>query len=336
MSQSRQQVTARLYTSAGGWSLPTIDADGLACHALLRFARIPYSSVAGTHCAPADPPVIVMDRPGGSSTTFGLSGLIGLLASDRSLPDPNPNLTPFMTAESTAFATLVSARFVPARIYEFYMKPANYDDLWHNVLSLTEPFPLNRFVPFQSRRKMQKAFAMHGKSPAEVYFDAGIALAALATRLGERNKFFYGDKPSVLDAIVFGHLTSILLTPLPDAQLRMMIVAHSNLVQYVLRLKHEFFPQDDERGWGPDLDAEAVASIKRESAVRRATEQQRAEEEATKRASRDGPGSASSGAEESEDERRIRHNWYFVYGTVAVFAGHLLFGNELEIELGAG
>jgi Glutathione S-transferase, C-terminal domain/Outer mitochondrial membrane transport complex protein len=340
MSSSRSRVTARLYTSAGGWNLPTIDADGLSCHALLRFAKIPYSSVAGTHCTPADQPVIVLERASAHSgappeTVFGLSGLIGLLASDPALPDPNPNLTPFMTAESTAFATLVSARFVPAKIYEFYMKHANYDDLWHNVLSRIEPFPLNRIVPFTSRQKLQRSFQMYGKSAAEAYFDAGIALAALATRLGERNKFFYGDKPSVLDAIVFGQLASCLMTPLPDAQLRSMIVAHGNLVQFVMRIKTELFPPDGEQGWGADLDADAVAEMRREAAISRAAEQRRElarEEAAKKRSVREA--SAAGSAEETEDERRIRHNWYFIYGTAAVFAGHLLFGNEIELELG--
>lgn len=345
MSSACHHVTARLYTSAGGWGLPTIDADGLSAHALLRFADIPYAAVAGSHCAPCEPPVVVMERALMSAdvppeTAHGLSGLIGLLASDPSLPDPNPNLTPFMTAESTAFATLVSARFVPARIYEFYVKSANYDDVWHNILSRTDPFPLNRVVPYMSRRVMRQTFEMHGKSAAEAYFDAGIALAALATRIGERNKYFYGDKPSVLDAIVFGQLASVMFAPLPDAQLRSMIVAHLNLVQFVMRVKGEYFPHDSAEGWGADLDAAAVADMRREAALARAAEQRRetarieaarakAEQEA-----KAAPAAAGKG-EESEEERRSRHNWYFIYGSVAVFAGHLLFGNEVELELGS-
>lgn len=363
MSAQRPRVTARLYTPPAAWGLPTVDADGLSCHALLRFAAIPYSEVAGGALGAADAPITVLQRaagagagsPGGGAggpptTAHGLSGLIGTLASDPRLPDPNPALTPFMAAESTAFATLVAARFAPARAHEFFLKDANYADLWHAALAAADPFPLNRIVPARARRHVRDRFAAAGKTPAEAYFDAGIALAALATRLGDRARFFYGDRPSVLDAVVFGQLATVLLAPLPDAQLRAMVAAHPNLVQYVLRIRRDFFPDEGEgagegagagapsRGsWGADLDADTVAAGRRAAAERRAAEAQaKARPHGSSAGKPQSAGAdAADAAEESEDDRRIRHNWYFLYGAVAVFAGHILFGSEIELELGA-
>lgn len=325
--------------------MPTIDADGLTIHALLRFADIPYSASPGSHTAPCDPPVIVLERTVGSSraspeTVDGLSGLVGLLTSDPSLPDPNAHLTPFMTAESTAFVTLVHARFVPARIYEFYVKQVNYDDIWHNVLSKTDSFPLNRLVPFLGRRGARQKFEAYGKSAPEAYFDAGIALSALATRLGERQRYFYGEKPSVLDAIVFGQLSSVLFAPLPDAHLRSMIATHANLLQFVMRIKADFFPVDANSGWGADLNAQEIAALRRAAANRLAREQRqdaaRVEAEKKQKAREAAQAAAERGDfQETAEERRTRHNWYFIYGSAAVFVAHLLLGNEIELELGS-
>jgi Glutathione S-transferase, C-terminal domain/Outer mitochondrial membrane transport complex protein len=358
---TNRQVSARLYTGTGGWGLPTIDPDALSAHALLRFTDIPYSAVAAPSSI-AEPPVTVVLARNSSSTSssratsssaalaasaeaaHGFAGLVGLLAADPALPDPNQSLTPFMTAESTAFATLVSARFAPARLYEFYIKPCNYDDIYHKILSHAGPFPLNRIVPFLRRRAMHKAFFSSGKSPTEAYFDAGIALAALSTRLGDRNKYFYGDKPSVLDAVVFGQLAVVLFVPLPDGQLRAMVAAHTNLVNFVRRIKEECFPEDARLGWGGDLDADEIAQARRAGADRLAAEQRRAEAEAgaaARAAQRDGQardddGDTSKNHEELDDDAvRRRNNAYFIYASVAVFAAHLLFGNEIEFEIGS-
>jgi metaxin len=341
-SSRRGRVTARLYTGSGGWGLPTIDADGLSAHALLQFASIPYASVEAPR-APTDPPVVVFERSGTSgqpSSASGLTSLIGTLTSDPALPDPNLTLTPFMTAEATAFATLVSARFAPARLYEFYIKNVNYDDVYHTVLSSSSPFPLNRIVPYMARRELRAAFAATRKTPQECYFDAGIAVAALSARLGSTNKFFYGEKPAVLDAIVFGQLAAVLFVPLPDSQLRHMVASHANLVNFVMRIKNEYFPEDGAGGWGGELDAAEVARVRREGAEKRAAEQ-RAQEMAkavADDAQREGrgdndPGNFDAEAEDEEAKRR-RHNVYFIYGSVAVFVAHLLFGSEIEFDLG--
>jgi Glutathione S-transferase, C-terminal domain len=198
--------------------------------------------------------------------------------------------------------------------------------VYHTVLSRAAPFPLNRVLPFLARRDLRASFASTKKTPQEAYFDAGIAVAALSARLGSTNKFFYGDKPAVLDAIVFGQLASVLFVPLPDSQLRHMVASHANLVQFVIRIKNEFFPEDAERGWGGELDA----------AEQRQREEAAAAADAAQREGRgdNDAGNVDTDAED-EDTKRRRHNAYFIYGSVAVFVAHLLFGSEIEFDVGS-
>lgn len=337
--RSRSGASARLYTGIGGWGIPTVDPEGLSVHALLKFGGIPYSTVASLP-SPLEPPVVVIEKSGttGASpdSAIGIPGLVSLFSADSSLPDPNPGLTPFMVSESTAFATLLSARFAPARMYEFFINQANYGDLYHKILSRGVSFPMNLINASLKRREVRAAQSASKKSERELYFDASIALAALATRLGDRNKYFYGDRPSVLDAVVFGQLAVVLFVPLPDARLRPLVASHPNLVQFVSRIKKEYFSDGD--GWYGDLDPEEIAAIRKTEAERRAAEQSRAQEEAedAQRARREAEGRSPDGSklEEDEDTVRKRHNAYFIYGSVAVFLAHILLGSEVELEVG--
>lgn len=185
------------------------------------------------------------------------------------------------------------------------------------------------------RREVRTAVA--NKTPAETYFDAGIALNALSTRLGEK-PYFYGSKPAVLDAVVFGHLAPVLFAPLPETRLRDIVALQPNLVQFVARIKKEYFPEDGGE-WGPDLDAEEVNRFREDAAKREAAEQRdervrRGEERAREVKAEARAKGDRADKVESEDEKRERHNWYFLGGSAAVFAAHLLLGSEIEVELG--
>ncbi|PXF44786.1 Metaxin-1 [Gracilariopsis chorda] len=310
-------VTARIYTESGGWALPTIDADGLAAIALLRFCNINFSLSTGASRSMTTAnllPVVIFENPDSvePSVCAGLPSLIALLTANITLPDPNHHLTPFMIAESTAFATLVTSRFAPARLYELYLNDSNYQLIYHTLLESNSSFPLNRLLPYLNRRQVRRHLA--DRRPDSLYFDADIALAALSTRLGDRNRFFYGDEPSVLDAIVFGYLATVLYVPLPCTELRAQVAKFSNLVAFVARVQQQFFARDGDRLVG-QLDNEQLLEECRRTAARRAREQQDRETEVSE-----------------EETTRRKWNRYFVIASAAAFAAHVLLANEIEIE----
>lgn len=318
----RQKVTARLYTDSGGWGLPTIDADGLAAHALLRFADIPYATVQGASPSMTSAnvlPVVIFQSESFTQPSLcaGLASLVALFTADLSLPDPNKHLTPFMIAESTAFASLITSRFSPALKHDLFVNDANYAEIYRSLLRKDTAWPLNQLVPFLRRREIRRSLA--GNPEDALYFESGIALAALSTRLGDRNKFFYGDNPSVLDAIVFGHLASVLCVPLPDSKLRGQVAMYSNLVSFVGRIRQTYFEQAGEM-WNGELDAAAIAEARRAEADRRARETTR-------------PGAEDETENNSEEAQRKRGNTLFIWGSVAAFAAHLLLADEIEIGM---
>ncbi|WP_426663574.1 glutathione S-transferase family protein [Rhodanobacter aciditrophus] len=66
------------------------------------------------------------------------------------------------------------------------------------------------------------------------------SIDALATLLGERDHLF-GDRPHAVDAIGFGVLAAV-LTPFFDSPLRTAAERHPNLVAYVARMMHVYYP----------------------------------------------------------------------------------------------
>lgn len=325
MSRRKQDLIANVYTELGGWGMPTIDAEGLAALALLRFADVPFTVTTGASRSMTNAntlPVIVFDRgpKKSSSMCAGLASLVGLMASDMSLPDLNGSLTPFLVAESTAFTSLLQSRFGPARLHEFFCDSRNYATIYHTLLEKERSFPLNHVLPYMRRREILNS--LHNDNVSSLYFNSGVALTALSTRLGEGKKFFYGEKPTVLDAVVYGYLASVMYTPLPASKLRRQIAKFKNLVDFAQRITETYFGGSESVHIDGCFDANEIASQLEDDILQRS------------RITTDGDPSESPATDETEEEKeRKKWNRYFVWGSVAAFAAHVLLGNEIEIDI---
>ena len=52
---------------------------------------------------------------------------------------------------------------------------------------------------------------------------------------------FFIFRPSELDALVFGHLFTLLTTPLPDNRLAAIVKSYANIVQLCQLIEREYF-----------------------------------------------------------------------------------------------
>lgn len=324
MSERREDLIANVYTELGGWGMPTIDAEGLAALALLRFADVPFTVTSGASRSMTNAnilPVIVFDRGSKKSPSMcaGLASLVALMTSDMSLPDLNSSLTPFMVAESTAFTSLLQSRFAPTRMHELFRDSRNYAVIYHTLLEKERSFPLNRVLPFVRRREVKSS--LQNETSSSLYFNSGVALTALSTRLGDGKKFFYGDKPTVLDAVVYGYLASVMYTPLPVSKLRAQVAKFRNLVDFAQRITETYFGGSESVHIDGYFDANEVTS-QIEDDIRQNSRQ-----------ATDGDPLENTKDESEEEKQRKKWNRYFIWGSVAAFAAHVLLGNDMEIDL---
>ncbi|XP_077484121.1 metaxin-2-like isoform X3 [Amblyomma americanum] len=105
------------------------------------------------------------------------------------------------------------------------------------------PWPLNHILCFRKRRQILAKLSVSEwseKSLEEVFEEVQSCCAALSERLGQNN-YFFGDKPTELDALTFGHLYCLMTIDLLDGRLGQIVSGFSNLVDFCHRVESQYF-----------------------------------------------------------------------------------------------
>lgn len=67
----------------------------------------------------------------------------------------------------------------------------------------------------------------------------------LSAKLGD-NKYFCGDKPCSLDALIFGYLAPLLRLPLPNDRIQMHLSSCANLVRFIESIISIYLPLQED------------------------------------------------------------------------------------------
>ncbi|NWZ96591.1 MTX1 protein, partial [Nesospiza acunhae] len=81
----------------------------------------------------------------------------------------------------------------------------------------------------------------------QLYREARECLTLLSQRLGSQ-KFFFGDSPASLDALVFSRLAPLLKAKLPNGKLQQHLKSLRNLCNYCTSILSLYFPWDGGEG----------------------------------------------------------------------------------------
>lgn len=68
-------------------------------------------------------------------------------------------------------------------------------------------------------------------------------MTLLSTSLGD-SQYFLGQKPTILDAIVYSYLAPLLKAPLPNPALQNHLKACTNLVTFISRISEKYFANE--------------------------------------------------------------------------------------------
>ncbi|KAI8914176.1 hypothetical protein EDD86DRAFT_198657 [Gorgonomyces haynaldii] len=176
-----------------------------------------------------------------------LSEIQGLLQQyDLDLDHP---LTPKQVADSRAFIAMIESIFYDALLYSWWMEEQNFTKNIHPAVSKSLNVVSARFTPSlmqqQARERLQKyrLVEQDGKWIPECYLLAKEAIKSLSLKLGDKD-FFWGDKPTTLDAIAYGYLSLALYPSLSEPTLFSMITfGYPNLVRFCDKIKSTYFAQ---------------------------------------------------------------------------------------------
>ncbi|XP_059559983.1 metaxin-2 isoform X3 [Myotis daubentonii] len=146
-------------------------------------------------------------------------------------------------AEMKAYMELVNNMLLTAELYLQWCDEATVGEITHARYGSPYPWPLNRILAYQKqwevKRKM-KAIGWGKKTLDQVLEDVDQCCQALSQRLGTQ-PYFFNKQPTELDALVFGHLYTILTTQLTNDELSEKVKNYSNLLAFCRRIEQHYF-----------------------------------------------------------------------------------------------
>lgn len=231
---------------AGDWGLASIDLHCLEVMAYATFCGVPlqYNITNNPFRSPKGKLPVFRH---GSHVICGFDEICNYLRKKNFIADYL--LIPKQQAEIVAFSELLKQKLYPSLQFAWWVDEKNYIELTRPWYSKALPFPFNYYYPGKYEKEAKTMMtALYGEEDqfsaleANVYSEGEKCLNDLSTRLGE-NDFFFGSHPTSLDAKVYAYLAPLLKAPFPNAALQNHLKACDNLLKFVVRVSHRYFPK---------------------------------------------------------------------------------------------
>lgn len=152
-------------------------------------------------------------------------------------------------ADMRAYISLVNNVFVNAELYICWVDELTLNEVTKPRHGSIYPWPLNHFLNWQKRKEVIKKLNIlkwYNKTIEEVCNEVKNCCTALSDTLNG-NEYFSGDKtPNELDALVFGHIFTIITTPLPGNKLANIVQTYPLLVKFCKRIETRYFQRSED------------------------------------------------------------------------------------------
>lgn len=228
----------------GDWGLPSVDTACLEALAYAKFSGAPL--IVNEVRRPWFATLPVM-RHGPSTRLTKFEDMVSHLRKQNYSADIQ--LSAQQSSDVRAYTAMLRQKLKPALLYLWWVDAKNYVDLTRPWYARALAFPLNYILPGQMQRDATAALQcklelldLEGtQAETALLKEAQECLTTLSQRLG-KEMFFFGKRPTSLDAVVFAHLAPLLKAPFPNAALQNHLKACENLAAFVGRILQQYFP----------------------------------------------------------------------------------------------
>jgi len=237
-----ESETLRLFAFGTGWSVPfpTSAPFPLKLATWLRMAGIPFEFVVAND--PSKGPKGKSPWIEHGTVRMGDSTLIiEHLASQRGI-DLDADLDAHQRALALSVQRMLEEHYHQCFEHQLFFGRGSEGRLKEFASSM--PIPLRWLAPTVIKRAFRKQLHARGmgRHPEEVIVDQGKAdLDALSELLGDK-PYFLGDRPSSIDACVFGFL-GVSVYVAGDNPLYRHGASLDNLLRYCERMRARYFPE---------------------------------------------------------------------------------------------
>lgn len=155
----------------------------------------------------------------------------------------NKHLKPDDLADMKAYITLAESVLANAELYLTFVDEIVWNEVTKTRCGSSFSWPLSVIIPRMKRQQYWKILKANGwaiKTRHQIWEAVKGCCSTLSEKLGEQ-EYFFGDKPTELDAIVYAHLYTIITTKLPFEEFGIIIQGFKNLKNFVRRIDANYF-----------------------------------------------------------------------------------------------
>uniref|UniRef100_V9IIZ0 Metaxin-1 n=1 Tax=Apis cerana TaxID=7461 RepID=V9IIZ0_APICE len=231
----------------GDWGLPSVDTECLQVLVYAKFNGIPLkiNSAGNPFTTPNGSLPVLKTRNG---TFNAVKDIIEFFRKERY--NTEYELSRKQCAKVMAYGTMLKEKLFPALQFIWWIDEKNVNELIRPWYCKALPFPFNFYYPGKFERQAHTMFVtlypLEDNITAienKVYSEAQKCLTLLSTSLGD-SQYFLGQKPTILDAIVYSYLAPLLKAPLPNPALQNHLKACTNLVTFISRISEKYFANE--------------------------------------------------------------------------------------------
>lgn len=235
----------RLHQYAPAWGLLNPSPFCLKLETYLRMAHIPYEAVTvlDPRGAPKGKlPYVTDGEQVIADSNFIIEYLVAAYGDklDRHLPN-------LQRAYSLALRRLIEENLYWSVVYSRWIEDKGWLEVKQEFFRHLRA-PLKWFVPSLARRSVKNQLFGHGigrHNRNEIYKIGMADLTALSEALGDK-VYFFGDRPSSLDASAYGLLANILWTPIKNP-LKDWLQTLPNLIAFCHTVRDRYYLHLEER-----------------------------------------------------------------------------------------
>jgi len=232
-----------LYSWGPGYDLLSFDPFCLSAEAYLLFSNAEWELHEAQSTKSSELPIL----KDGMTEVNDLFKIINFLKKKGYNIDETAGLSKDELAESLAYISLVENSIYDALLYILWLEneknaKKEQQQTYVKSLSFIDSYFMKGRIHENARERLKdmELVKINDELVPEVYLNAHDAYAALSTKLGDK-LYFFGDKPSTLDAIAYGHLALHCYPNLQNPKLFTMIsFEFPNLIQYCQRITDLF------------------------------------------------------------------------------------------------
>lgn len=232
-----------IYVWPAEFGLPSMDIKSLQFMVASKFCAAPITFRYATQSwkSPADLPYFINLDNEHVDLITDITHFVEFLRNSKQDIVLDNGLVPSQLYDFDAYNALLHQKLRPAMLQLFWLDRFNYNTIIHQCYSQHLHFPFNIYYMNKIRKQAETIVNATKKTQQQLMLDAIQALNLLSAKLSD-NKYFCGDKPCSLDAIVFGYLAPLLRIPLPNDRLQLHLSATPNLVRFVESILSIYIP----------------------------------------------------------------------------------------------